>query len=163
VNFIVPNDAVSSIRKLKAVRGINSDDVFFSVPDDYIENRDQEIRATFHGSVVVFKAIDSAFPDYKRVIPAQVSGKPGQYDAEYLYRCKKAAECFSKKGYFALGMNGENGAALATITSEMVAVVMPYRGEPAKADDAAWAREKLPELPVKESADAGKPAESVAA
>lgn len=147
--FIIPNDAVKQILAIKPVRGLNSDDVVITVPDDFAENINQELRATFHTSGVIFKAIDGKFPDYQRIIPSELSGETGHFNAEYLYRCKKAALCFGKE-YFGFAMNGEN-CALASINSEMIAVIMPVRKDAhPKCDvtDAAWAKEALPELPA---------------
>jgi DNA polymerase-3 subunit beta len=148
--LIMPSDAVASLLKIKpASKALN--DITLTVPDDIAAKPDQEMRAEFSGQIVIFKAIDGLFPDYRRVIPSKLSGEAAQFNAAYLYRCAKAAECFGNKdGHFGIGYNGQ-GAALARITSEMVAVIMPISNKvlpAAIAEDGAWARESLPELPV---------------
>ena len=93
----------------------------------------------------MFKLIDAKFPEYARVVPAEVSGEASHLNPELLMKCKKAAEALStsSKGFYAFKQGGDN-SAIAVFSSEAFAVIMPMRGEKADVADVAWAREALP-------------------
>jgi len=143
--LIVPNEIVAQLLKLKCGKSL-ADVVTLTVPDDITEKRDQECRAEFQGVTFVFKPTDGKFPDYRRIVPSELSGEVAQFQAEFLMRCSKASIALgSKKGLFQLAHNGQ-GAALASIDANMVVIIMPFRGEAPKAEDAAWAKTALPTI-----------------
>jgi len=144
--IIIPNDAVAQLAKLKQVKRMD-DVITLIVPDDIGANRDQECRAEYYGAVIVFKPIEGKFPDYRRVIPASLSGVPVQFNPELLMRCRKAALAMGEKnGGVHVGYNGED-AALVRMRSDLIAVVMPLRANVVAApaiEEFAWAKEQLP-------------------
>jgi DNA polymerase-3 subunit beta len=143
--LIVPNEIVAQLLKLKGGKSLD-DVVTLIVPDDITEKRDQECRAEFQGVTFVFKPVEGKFPDYRRIVPSELSGEVAQFNAEFLMRCSKASIALgSKKGLFQVAHNGQ-GAALASIDTDMVVVIMPFRGEAPKAEDGAWAKAALPTI-----------------
>jgi DNA polymerase-3 subunit beta len=136
---IVPNDTVKQILAWKAP--YKDAPVIFTTNDDPAG----EHRAEWAGNTAVFKLIDGKFPDYARVVPAEVSGEASHFNPELLMKCKKAAEALgtSKHGTFNFKQGGDN-SAIAVFSTEAFAVIMPMRGEKADVADVAWAREALP-------------------
>jgi DNA polymerase-3 subunit beta len=140
---IVPNDTIKQILAWKApYKGAADLPVV-------ITTAETEQRAEWCGNTAVFKLLDGKFPEYARVVPADVSGEASHFNPELLIRCKKAAEALgtSSKGFYALKQGGD-GSAIAVFSTESFAVVMPMRGEKADVADVAWAREPLPAAAV---------------
>mgnify|MGYP003654824904 FL=1 len=137
---IVPNDTIKQILSWKASHKTEVP-VIFTTNDDPAG----EHRAEWAGNTAVFKLIDAKFPEYARVVPAEVSGEASHLNPELLMKCKKAAEALStsSKGFYAFKQGGDN-SAIAVFSSEAFAVIMPMRGEKADVADVAWAREALP-------------------
>ena len=139
---IMPNDTVKQILAWKApYKGAADLPVVITTADDPAG----EHRAEWCGNTAVFKLIDAKFPEYARVVPAEVSGEASHFNPDLLIRCKKAAEALgtNKFGHFAFKQGGD-GSAIAVFSSEAFAVVMPMRGDKADVADVAWAREVLP-------------------
>jgi DNA polymerase III subunit beta len=136
---IVPNDTIKQILAWKApYKGAADLPVVITTAAD-------EQRAEWCGNTAVFKLIDGKFPEYARVVPADVSGEASHFNPELLIKCKKAAEALgtSSKGFYAFKQGGD-GSAIAVFSTESFAVVMPMHGEKADVADVAWAREALP-------------------
>ena len=133
---IVPNDTIKQILSWKASHKTEVP-VIFTTNDDPAG----EHRAEWAGNTAVFKLIDAKFPEYARVVPAEVSGEAAYFNPELLMKCKKAAEALgtSKHGTFKFKQGGE-GSAIAVFSTESFAVVMPMRGAKADVADVAWAR-----------------------
>ena len=136
---IVPNDTIKQVLAWKAPYKSAAD-----LPV-VITTGEEEHRAEWAGNTAVFKLIDAKFPEYARVVPAEVSGEASHFNPELLMKCKKAVEALgtNKFGHFAFKQGGD-GSAIAVFSSEAFAVVMPMRGEKADVADVAWAREALP-------------------
>ena len=136
---IVPNDTIKQVLAWKAPYKSAAD-----LPV-VITTGEEEHRAEWAGNTAVFKLIDAKFPEYARVVPAEVSGEASHFNPELLMKCKKAVEALgtNKFGHFAFKQGGD-GSAIAVFSSEAFAVVMPMRGDKADVADVAWAREALP-------------------
>jgi len=76
----------------------------------------------------IFKPIDAKFPDWRRTIPKELSGKVGQFDPQYLNLFSKAA-ALVKGGLPRIGHNGESGCARVYIGDkfEFLGLLMPVR------------------------------------
>lgn len=91
------------------------------------------------GAITGGRPIDGRFPDWRKVIPAKVSGEVAQFNTEYLMECHRAAADLGSKHSPGIGHNG-NGAALLELRADVLAVVMPLHGEaPEVSPD--WVRE----------------------
>ena len=76
---------------------------------------------------VFFDPVEGEFPDYRRAIPATLSGKVANFDATLLNKAQKALRAFyqSKDGLFALEHNGKDGAVMHGGDSDAMVVIMP--------------------------------------
>lgn len=118
---IIPGELVEKIK----AKGNNGLPLVLSVSDS------GEITLTDCGTKTTAQAIDGSFPDWRRVIPRNPSGEAANFNPEYLMLCYKASQDLGKKlGYFDFAQNGQS-AALANLRDDVLAVVMPMRGEPA--------------------------------
>ena len=92
----------------------------------------------FTGTITGMAApIDGTFPDYRRIIPTTVDGKPGQYDGNYAGTFAKFAKALDL-GYFHIHHNG-NDAAPVTFNSRqgVYGIIMPLRDNASTATP-AW-------------------------
>ena len=79
---------------------------------------------------ISFTPIEGRYPEWRRVIPTNLSGAPGWYDAVYLSKIQTALEDMTSRGraYVHLAMNGNSGAAMvAGCPDDVVMVIMPMR------------------------------------
>ena len=138
---IMPSDTVKQILAWKAnYKSANDAPVIITTCDDPTG----EHRAEWCGNVVIFRLIEGKFPDYTRVIPQAVSGLAGNYNPDYLARCKAAGIDLGNSKLYGINLtqNGD-GPALVTFSPQAFAVIMPMRGEPGDIGAAEWARAKL--------------------
>mgnify|MGYP003330163777 CR=1 FL=1 len=144
---IVPLDTVTAILKHKTA----SKRVDF--PIELHETASQhELRIDYSGQAFIFKPVDGNFPDYRRVIPKEITGEAACYQPEFLQRVQDAAADLgnAKMAGFAMGYNG-NSAAVCSINPDCLAVIMPLRQDMLPAGPAGfdWAREPAAAAPVK--------------
>ncbi len=138
---IVPIDTVKQILSWKAQsKGAASLPVVITT----LDNPAEEYRAEWAGNVAIFQMIAMTFPNYRLVVPTDVSGEASNFDPELLMRCKKAAEALGRKEGLYDFKQGGNSPAIAVFSSEAFAVVMPMRGEKADVAEIAWGREAVP-------------------
>lgn len=73
-----------------------------------------------------FTPVDGRYPDYRRIFPTSVSGKPGYYSADYLARLAKAGKSLKFKSNPIVRQNG-NHCAVGHFYAfdDFVAVIMP--------------------------------------
>lgn len=109
--MIIPNDAVKAAIKTK-----NDVVILRSLPDGRYSLGD-----------TIFAPIDAKFPDFRRVIPASVSGETGHYDPELLVRGNDALREYfgSKKRVYRLNNNGKDAGVICGDSRDAVVVVMP--------------------------------------
>ena len=140
---IMPSDTVKAILSWKAPFKTAADmPVVLTTCDDPCG----EHRAEWCGNVVIFRLIEGKFPDYTRVIPQSVSGLAGNYNPDYLARCKAAGIDLGNSKLYGINLtqNGD-GTALVTFSPQAFAVIMPMRGTLGDIGAAEWARAKITE------------------
>ena len=140
---IMPADTVKQILAWKAPHKSAADmPVVLTTSDDPTG----EHRAEWCGNVCIFRVVEWRYPDYTRVIPQSVSGLAGNYNPDYLARCKAAGIDLGNSKLYGINLtqNGD-GAAIVTFSAQAFAVIMPMRGEPGDIGAAEWARAKLTE------------------
>jgi len=79
---------------------------------------------------LLFTPIDGKFPEYRRVIPAALSGDAGSYDAALLVRAADALRAYygAKSGAYTFTQNEANDSAVMhNGTNDALVVVMPWR------------------------------------
>lgn len=87
--------------------------------------------------------IDGQFPDWRRVVPRTVSGRPQQLDADYMHAFKKANKLLGAKHSPAVAYNGaehgDGGPARVLLAGDSVGVIMPFRCDmPSSVDNPSW-------------------------
>lgn len=73
------------------------------------------------------KPVDGKFPDWRRVVPATVSGEVAQFDVEILAKLVAANKALGlrQSGQLVIGHNGRSGARVK-LQSGCLGVVMPF-------------------------------------
>lgn len=91
-----------------------------------------------------FKPVGGAFPDWKRVVPLKVDGKPGNYNPSYLVTFNQAdALLASSRGsgkdsiMTAVCQNGSGPALVKFQSDRAFGVIMPVRAD-FRAEPPAW-------------------------
>ena len=146
--YIIPREALEAVKPAKAGRHILPITIEIDTAPDQPDPERAGAAIKGKTSIIVAGAtstvtapIDGKYPDWRRVMPAQVSGEPTQYSAEYIAGfgdiCKLLG---SKYGPF-INHNG-NSAAPVTNLGPALGVIMPLRldGEDVKFSTLpAWA------------------------
>lgn len=91
------------------------------------------VTVTQDGGVKSIPAIEGKFPDWKRVVPQEVSNDPGQFDPNLVSRISEAYDELrgGDSGFPGIAHNGPMSAALIDFYDEdFVGVIMPIRAEP---------------------------------
>lgn len=114
--FGIPNDACDDIIKRARDRRVD----FVT-----LQTSGEKIEAV--GLDMLFSKLDGKFPDYRRIVPATVSGEAGQFDPDLLARFAKASKKLSKGSLVWVDPNGESGAAAVRIlgVGSFLGVLMP--------------------------------------
>ena len=104
------------------------------------------VTLTYAGLSMSGKTVDSKFPDFRRVIPAKVSGQPAQFDPRLIGTMAKAWSILhGGKGphLAAIGFNGNDCALLDLADENFVGVIMPMSPRAVVAPDAppSWAHD----------------------
>ena len=88
------------------------------------------IRLAFDGTITGMVApIDGSFPDYRRILPASTSGKPGQYDGNYSAVMAKFSKALNL-GYFHCHHNGNEAAPVTFgVHQGVYGIIMPLRDD----------------------------------
>lgn len=129
---IIPGDALAvvlksgsaAIKKLAVILTLDGDSFEFNAC----------------GAITAGKLIDGKFPDWRKVIPAKVSGERAHFNTEYLMECHKARADLGSKFSPAIGHNGE-APAIFELREDVLAVLMPMRGHDSPEVSPDWIRE----------------------
>jgi DNA polymerase-3 subunit beta len=81
-------------------------------------------------STIAFEAIDGTFPDWRRVVPEETSGKTAQFNGDYLASFKKVARLAGAENTVPGVYHNGDGPALidlGIIEHDYVACIMPMR------------------------------------
>jgi DNA polymerase III sliding clamp (beta) subunit (PCNA family) len=76
-----------------------------------------------------FTPVEGTFPDYQRVIPAELNGETAQFNIEYLYAFAQVNKALGTKcpGNVVLHHNGRSGALVKLLDANFTGVIMPWR------------------------------------
>lgn len=140
IQFIAP----SSVIKVGSDKRFPNIEITFDTETKMVSVND-------YGERKFAPAIDGRFPEWRRVIPKEVTGKPQQFNAHYLADLSKLAK-LAKPGHkfpgVAIHHNGESGrAALVTMDGcpEYLGAIMEIRGGPDIPDVDAFSAAPKPE------------------
>lgn len=131
-NIIIPNDLLKAIKPSGMVEitigelETKDDGKGEKVP---VSNA-RPVTLTYAGLSMSGKTMDGKFPDFRRAIPAKVSGQPAQFDPRFTGTLAKAWSILhGGKGphLAAIGFNGNDGALIDLADENFVGVIMPLR------------------------------------
>lgn len=117
-SVIIPADIV---KNLKLARGIDDCTLTIDAGKGEIEHAGQSVRFGF---------VDGTFPDWRRVIPLNITGELAQFDARYIGELPKIEAAFgNKNAKIEIEHNGDSPAFVAlNLPMPYVCLLMPYRG-----------------------------------
>lgn len=87
-SFIIPLETITQLVKL-----MDKTDVMALLSYNQTDN---QITIQYKGNTIKCAPIDGKFPDFRRIVPAEVSGEAGQYNADYISDFKKMANAINQ-------------------------------------------------------------------
>jgi DNA polymerase-3 subunit beta len=119
IEFIIPRDA---LEKLKSARGTDIVDIAY-------DTEAKTVAVDDFGTVTTVKAHEGLYPDWRRVLPKEVSGEASNINVSFLADLPKLAKALDVKDTAIQVSHGGNQATLVTIDSipEFAGVIMPMR------------------------------------
>ena len=93
----------------------------------------------YDAGTLVGKAVDGTFPDWRRIVPASVSGEVGHYNPAYLALLGKAYALLTDSDckWLTIGHNGE-ACALVDLGEDAIGAIMPCRSPPPPTKFPGW-------------------------
>jgi DNA polymerase-3 subunit beta len=103
----------------------------------------RDITLTFGELTTTAKELDGKYPEYRRVVPAEVDGTIAQFDPKFVNRIDKACSILGYKLFTGIAHNG-NSSGMSVIDEGFLVVTMPLKVEPSKSSP-AWVQEPVSE------------------
>lgn len=103
----------------------------------------RDITLTFGEINMTAKELEGRFPEYRRVVPSEVSGLPAQFDPKLTVRLDKAGAVLGVKQFCGIAQNGIS-SGISVIGEGFLVVTMPFSVEPSKTSP-AWVQEAIGE------------------
>ena len=123
ITILLPIDIVKAAKKAKN----NLDALVIETVDGKTGT-----LAVVGGVSINWSAVDGTFPTMSRVIPAQASGEPGQFNPELIAKFAQAQKIASSTAFPHFWYNGGNGTAVTLCGqyhNDFTGVIMPLREE----------------------------------
>lgn len=131
-NIIIPNEL------LKPIKAKGFVDITIGPLETKKNEKGEEVPVssarpvtlTYAGVSMSGKTLDGIFPDWRRVVPAKVTGEPAQFNPIYVGDLAKAyIALHGGKGLplVGIGFNGNDGALIDLADENFVGVLMPMR------------------------------------
>ncbi len=143
-DVIIPNELLAGIKPKGVVAFI------IGPKENGTNSRSVRVHPQCDEYAVTGKTIDGRYPDWRRVIPCEVSGEAAQFNPNFIGDLGKASRYLHGKGPFShshvgIGHNGDRGALIDLGKEEFVGVLMPMRGDkPHSFVPPAWALDAAP-------------------
>jgi len=103
----------------------------------------RDITLTFGELTTTAKELDGKYPEYRRVVPAEVDGTISQFDPKFVNRIDKACSILGYKFFAGIAHNG-NSSGMSVIDDGFLVVTMPLKVEPRKSSP-SWVQEPVSE------------------
>ena len=126
---IIPADVVKTILSWKTPK-YSTDEITLTIG--------KECKVEYHGNSITFAGLDGTFPNYRRVIPAELSGVASQFDPDLINRCATAAKDLGHKPLITIGHNGPSAAIVFIGSYDLCAILMPLRAEEFDISGFSW-------------------------
>ena len=101
----------------------------------------RDITLTFGETTTTAKEVEGRFPDYRRVVPAEVDNTIAQYEPRLVNRIDKACNILGYKFFVGIAHNGES-SGLSVIEDGFVVVTMPFKATP-NTTSPKWVQESI--------------------
>jgi DNA polymerase-3 subunit beta len=140
----IPREALESVKPMKYGKG--------SFPISITINRGanrQESDVTIKGKVTIevkgittttTNPVDAKYPDWRRIMPAKVSGEPAQYNADYIGDFGKVCVLMGNKDSVPIINHNGTGAAVITNLGGAIGILTPMRMNPDFTSMPSWAK-----------------------
>lgn len=144
-SIIIPSSLVAAIKtKAKGPKEVvlefNEGQKQFDGKGGFIP---RDITLTFGETTTTAKELDGKYPEYRRVVPTEVSGTVAQFDPKLVNRVDRACAILGYKFFTGIAHNGDS-SGLTVIDDGFLVVTMPFKAEP-RAVSPAWVQEALTE------------------
>jgi DNA polymerase-3 subunit beta len=106
----------------------------------------RDITLTFGDITTTAKEIDGKYPEYRRVVPNEVSNTIAQFDPKLVNRVDRACAILGYKFFTGIAHNGSS-SGLTVIDDGFLVVTMPFKAEPRNTAP-AWVQEPVSEAEV---------------
>ena len=127
--FIMPNTLVDNVLKALGKRPLQSEVEVQLTTVPFLSIQIKTEKGTFSSG-----AIDGRFPDWRGVVPREVSGVAAQYNPDYLAGAREALALYqgfkADKTAFKVAHNGDSPAVCTTNDNSVVVIVMPIVQSP---------------------------------
>lgn len=131
VDIIIPTDIIAGIKASKYVEIA-----------ELTRESDTRWRIEYCGAAISFAPIDGTFPDWRRIVPNEVSGELAQFDPAYIGDFAKVAKALKKSaGCVTIHHNG-TGPALVSFDDDIdgFGLLMPRRTNDLPNHPPSWAK-----------------------
>jgi DNA polymerase III sliding clamp (beta) subunit (PCNA family) len=122
VDIIIPADIIAGIKPGK-----------YDERAELTQESANRWRIDYCGTSIVFSPIDGTFPEWRRIVPKEISGETAQFNPSYVGDFAKVAKALAAKGdCVKIAQNGQ-GPALVTFGDEIdgFGLLMPTRANQA--------------------------------
>jgi DNA polymerase-3 subunit beta len=106
----------------------------------------RDITLTFGDITTTAKELEGKYPEYRRVVPSEVSNTIAQFDPKLVSRLDKACATLGFKHFCGIAHNGDS-SALSVFNEDFLVVTMPFKGHPGTTAP-AWVQEPVSEPEV---------------
>ena len=91
----------------------------------------RRVSVKIAGMLMEGESIDHAYPDYRKAVPMEVSGKAAQFDADLFSRLAKAWAVLhgKKRGRIIIDHNGERASLINIGDTDFVGIIMPLMAD----------------------------------
>ena len=129
--YVIPNDAIGAIAKVKAPFRTADADVTICI-DDIVDNS-QRVTLSIFGVTIESKLIDARYPDWRQVLPTTIKPGNNQFDTELLMSANKGLSIATggdpKKNIIAVRHNKGGASLIYCGSDQCFGVIMPIRAE----------------------------------
>lgn len=148
--YVIPRAMLEAVKPVKLGRGQGDAPVTLTV-EAALPGADTGRAELVGATTATAPLVDGRFPDWRRVVPSKLTGKPCQYNTDYLAEFGTVARLLvsAKRGemvFPTFAHNGESGgrrmdAALVTFprSPDAFGVLMPMRADPVPTVAPHWA------------------------
>ena len=131
--YIIPRDLLAGVRVKKG-------GTLFLCVDQYQGENNGRARIFTGTSDMAAPTVDGRYPDWRRVMPAHVSGAPAHYDPAYIGDFGTVAELLGGARISArIHPNGTDAAPVELGTADALGLLMPLRADQLPYSRPDWA------------------------